>query len=808
VLRANKLTTRECIGSAMASCFTGKPKVVSAAWRKPAGSNALPLVPARSGVAAHGTLRPKFSRYAVVLTALFTVFLAPTEASAADDESREAVTDPPVLSLETLYHPDHEFDFDGSLPKTHWLDAQPSRLLVQRDEDWQEVDLANGNEIDWPVDQRLAESVTSLGGLETKQVQQAVDSAVGKMDKPNESAIVRIGDSLAMLSADSARWVTRDAGAWKNATLDPSGRRIGYTQDGDLFVMHAASGRTHRLTSDASDTLLDGVLDWTYQEEIYGRGNYKGFWFSHDGNFLAMLSIDIGAIEPYFLPSAAADRGRGIVRRYPKAGDPIPHASLWIWDLSRVDVGQIPAARKLAHSTPQEERLITGVWWSPHQQRLVYAISDRVQSWRELRTIDESFLSGAANTQTLLLREESPTWIDPPAPPVWLPDGSIVWQSELPSGRNRLYRIAADGQTVTPLTLDGLHVKSFAAGGDGAVIAVRGNVDSESFDQQIYLVDESNSQQLRALTEGSGWHSMDVSPDGRWILDRHSTPAAPTDLILRSAGGETQRTIAESELQLAEPLTEPVLKHIVAAEGVKLPALLVRPPSASDEQPCAVVVEVYGGPQSPLVSSRWRGKRTLYRELLARRGIATLVVDNRSSAGRGSTDSWPIHRRVGEVEFADLMSAVEWLKTQSWIDPDRLAIRGWSFGGYMTLYAMTHSDVFAAGIAGGSVTDWREYDAFYTERYMGLPHENADGYERTAPVWHAEKLQGRVLLIHGEADDNVHPSGTMRMAAALQRAGKDFQLMIYPGAAHSITDDRQRWHLMQMIDRFLIQALE
>ena len=168
---------------------------------------------------------------------------------------------------------------------------------------------------------------------------------------------------------------------------------------------------------------------------------------------------------------------------------------------------------------------------------------------------------------------------------------------------------------------------------------------------------------------------------------------------------------------------------------------------------------------------------------------------------------WSIYGRMGEVEFRDVMSAVDWLKSQSWVDGERIAIRGWSFGGFLTIYSMMHSDAFAAGIAGGSVGDWREYDSFYTERYMGLPSENAHGYETTSLIPAAKNLRGQLLLIHGEVDDNVHPANTLQVAKALQKADKPFQMMIYPGAKHAVTDPHQNWHMVQMMDRFLLNAL-
>lgn len=727
--------------------------------------------------------------------------LVPRLDSAADQP-------PPPLSLKSLYHPEEKFDYDGKLPETHWIGDRDSKLLVKRDKKWMEFNLRTGRELDSPVASRLADRFAKLGGLSEKQIQNATSEAIKQMKRLSDSTVVKIDKSLAIVSpCTDARWLTRDGSAWSNTTIDPTGRRVGYTSEGDLFLVDVATGKTNRLTNDGTDTILDGVLDWTYQEEIFGRGNYRGFWFSPDGNWVAMLRVDVSAIEPYQLPATTEARGSGLVRRYPKAGDPIPHGSLWIWDLRQLDSGSIPAPRSLAQSTAQEERIITGVWWSPQHLKLVYAISDRLQSWRELRSVGQEFFSDQTNNQLRLLREASSTWVEPPSEPNWLDDGGIVWRSELPSGRNRLYRIDADGRVVVPLSPESFHVHQFAVQGDGRIAIVTGNDSDQQIGRYVYRIDSNEPTQLRRLTDGTRWHETTISPDGKWFIDRASTPTEPPALSVRSAEGDTHHVIEESELSLPGPMTQPVLMQLPAPDGIKLPTILIRPDSAGDAQRCAVVVEVYGGPQSPSVTGDWSGRRTLYRELLARRGIATLVIDNRSSAGRGNADSWPIHGRMGELEFKDTMVGVDWLRQQSWVDADRLAIRGWSFGGFMTLYAMTHSDAFAAGIAGGSVTDWREYDAFYTERYMGLPAQNPDGYEATAPVLRAASIHGTVLLIHGESDDNVHPSGTMRMAAALQKAGKDFQLMIYPGAAHSVKDKHQAWHLAQMTDRFLIDSL-
>ena len=728
-------------------------------------------------------------------------------APAQDEAATEERQAPPPLSLETLFHPQKKFDFDGDLPATHWIEDSSSKLLIRR-ETWNEVNLETGDESPWPVVEDLARQLQGLAGLKAGQGKSAAMNAVPKMKSSDDSVLVQFGKSLAIVSRRlPARWLTRDCSGWKNTTLGPQAKRVAYTRDGDLFVLDVTTGRLLRLTNDGTDTILDGILDWTYQEEIFGRGNYRGFWFSPDGQWLAMLRIDISGIAPYTLADSFSDRGQGLVRRYPKAGDPIPQAELLVWDMRQLDRGVIPPAKLIAKSTAQDERIITGVWWNPNNLQLLYSISDRLQTWREVRAVGMLFLNGERQTANLMLREESPAWIEPPEAPGWLPDGSFVWRSELPTGRTRLYRISAEAKFITPLTPADFDVRDFRLDPRGEFMIVTGDQQNGTLERKAYRVDLQRAQQpatLVPLTKETGWHAIQVSPDARWMVDRFSTEAKPPVLWLRSTLNDYARRLAESPDPLGAKVRDPKVFHIQAADGMQLPAMLIRP---EGESRVPVVIEVYGGPQSPLVARRWAGTKSLYRELLARRGIATLLIDNRSSAGRGLADTWPIRERVGELEFADVMSAVHWLKSQSWVDGERLAIRGWSFGGFLTLYAMTHSNEFAIGIAGGSVTDWAEYDAFYTERYMGLPDENIDGYRATAPVGLADQLQGEVMLIHGESDDNVHPSNTLRMAAALQKAGKPFRMMIYPGAAHAIRDPHQAWHLAEMTDRFLVEEL-
>ena len=756
-----------------------------------------------------------------------------TDVVQTDVASGESERKSPPLSLETLYHPREKFPYASSAPATRWIEGEPHRLVVRRDDRWKRVDLQTGDETDWEIVDELERQILELDGVDESEARRAASKAAGSMDREDASILVPIGDALAFVAPDApARWLTRDASRWENPTLDPSHRRVAYTTDGDLFLRDVESGRTIRLTDDGSETRLNGILDWTYQEEIFGRGNYRGFWFSHDGQRLAMMQVDIAGIEPYVLSDSSSDRGKGLVRRYSKAGDPIPHATLLVWDLRDADRGQFPSPKILERSTPDRERIITGVWWDPDQTRLLYSVSDRFQTYRDWKVIDETTLSDVDGKPRRLLREESPAWVEPPAAPRFLADGSLVWRSEVPSGFQRLYHVRDDGRVVTPLSPEGFNVEKFWIADDGAFALVTGDAEGGTVERHVYRIDldatanpsatiESGTNRptsLVPLTRRGGWHDVSFHPHGAKMVVRRATPTTPPQVTVVDTGRKhgsngTDQPDQESdphgidlgggELSLLGGMAEPQLFRIETDDGFELPAMLIRPRDDDRLPKTPVVVEIYGGPRAPVVTARWGGTRALYRELLARNGIATLLVDNRSSGGRGLVDTWPIRHRVGEIETEDLLAAAAWLQSQDWVDPNRVAVRGWSFGGYMTLMAMTHSDAFTAGIAGGSVTDWREYDSFYTERYMGLPDKNGSGYQDTSPIVTAEKMHGRVLMIHGELDDNVHPANTLRMADALQAAGKPFDLMIYPGAAHAIHNPNQVWHLARLTDGFL-----
>jgi dipeptidyl-peptidase-4 len=252
---------------------------------------------------------------------------------------------------------------------------------------------------------------------------------------------------------------------------------------------------------------------------------------------------------------------------------------------------------------------------------------------------------------------------------------------------------------------------------------------------------------------------------------------------------------------------QPEFVEFAARDGHPLSAILIKPANFDPGKRYPVLCHVYGGPQAPLVRNRWHGSTYLWHQYLAQQGYVIWISDNRAATHKGARGAWSMHLEMGKTELQDLEDGINWLGKNPWIDRQRVGIWGWSYGGYLVSYALTHSKIFKAGIAGAPVTDWRNYDAIYTERYMGLPKDNPEGYKKASPVHAASRLHGKLLLIHGALDGNVHLSNTLQFSNALQTAGKQFELMIYPNNRHGITRPAQSRHLRDLMTQFILDNL-
>src|SRR6185436_19507608 len=284
----------------------------------------------------------------------------------------------------------------------------------------------------------------------------------------------------------------------------------------------------------------------------------------------------------------------------------------------------------------------------------------------------------------------------------------------------------------------------------------------------------------------------------------------PSQVRLHRNDGSEVRVIAENSVAALTQfkLSKPEFVQVTTRDAFVMEAMMIKPPDFDPSRRYPVYQFTYGGPHSQQVRDSWRGTEGMYHQLLAQKGIIVWVCDNRTASGKGAESTWQVYRNFGELELRDIEDGLAWLKKQPYVDASRIGIHGWSYGGYMTSYALTHSTSFAMGIAGGTVSDWRDYDTVYTERYMGTPEDNPDGYRRSSPRFAAADLHGALMLIHGTIDDNVHVANTLQLAYELQKAQKPFRLMLYPKSRHGVTDPAQIHHLRTMMFNFILETLK
>jgi dipeptidyl-peptidase-4 len=565
--------------------------------------------------------------------------------------------------------------------------------------------------------------------------------------------------------------------------------------------LHVISGREAReLTTDGSRTLLNGILDWVYSEELYGRGNYRGYWWSPDSKYIAFLQLDETAVPEYTLIDDIPYRPD--VRRwhYPKAGDPNP----------TVKLGIVPAtggATRWVDTSGFADFLIVDVSWTPDSSGVVFQVQDRQQTWLALNRADVK-----TGRIVRLVRETSPTWVErwqeSSAGPHWLRDGSFLWLSER-TGWRHVYRYSANGTLQKQVTAGNWEVRQLHGLDSSEQTLFIDATAHSAIGVDLYRV-RLDGTGLARLTEQEGSHRPFLNPSRELYLDSWSDINTPPQVRLyRTAAGGALRVVDANRVAALSDfaLARPELLQVKARDGFVMEAMMIKPADFTPSRKYPVYQYTYGGPHSPRVSNSWGGRTYLYHQLLAQRGVIVWVMDNRTASGKGMASAWPLYRNFGATELGDIEDGVAWLKQQPFVDGSRIGIAGISYGAFMTLYALTHSRSFAMGIAEGAVTDWRNYDSIYTERYMGLPHDNADGYRRSSPRFDADRLAGNLLLIHGTLDDNVHPQNAMQFAYELQRAGKQFQMMLYPKSDHGLSGSRLETHARNMMLDFTMRNL-
>ncbi len=705
-------------------------------------------------------------------------------------ESHPARDSKPI-TYETLYGRERA-DFGGR-PESdlRWLD---DNVYLQRKTDrWYRVHADSGQATPLYDVAHLQAALQTQLSLDPATAERWAAGGWLQLDPTATRALFEHNQDLyaATLDGQTVRRLTDSQQIEELATFSPDGRLVAFVQDFDLYVADVQRGTCRRLTSGGSSTYRQGKADWVYFEEIYQR-DWKAFQWSPDSQYLAFQVFDDESVAPYAVLDDAAPQQRVEQERYPRAGEPNP----------RVKLAVVPAAGGAVQwadlsSYSSDAMLITRFGWAPDSRHVYFYVQNRTQQWLDFR-----LWQLPDNSARVLYRETSPAWVDDPGAPRFLGDGSLVMASQR-SGWNHLYRYSPDGQQVQPVTQGEWEVRRLHAIDPAEQWVYFAATRDSHIAENLYRARLDGSQ-LERITHESGEHRPIVSPGGLRFVDVYSSHATPPRVTLHNGAGESIRVLDTNPVPDIQKYDfRPVeLTQIRARDGFLLEASLIKPPQFDPQRKYPVWLLTYGGPSMPSLSDAWSDGRGS-EQMLAQMGLVVVRCDPRSASGKGVRSAWTAYRRLGVMELQDLEDAVDWLASQSFVDAQRIGLSGHSYGGFLTAYALTHSDRFAAGIAGAPVTDWRNYDTIYTERYMGTPQDNPDGYRLSSVVAAAAQLRGRLLLIHGAQDDNVHLSNCLQLVQALQAAGKSFELMIYPDSRHGIHGDHYHQLRADFIRRWL-----
>ncbi|MCY3001997.1 MAG: S9 family peptidase [Planctomycetota bacterium] len=659
------------------------------------------------------------------------------------------------------------------------------------------IDVASGAEKPFADAQALTKAFAAAPGVDKATAERFAARTRFDWTAARDGVLLNESKDLFFLSLESERAVrlTNDPREEVGETLAPDGKHVAFVADWNLWVAPTdGSSPPRALTTAGNENLLHGRLDWVYQEEVYGRGNFGAFWWSPDSTRLAYLVIDESRVPTYVVTDHRQVHPVNEAWRYPKAGDPNPVATLHV-----VELGSGKSTPIELGPWSKDEPLIVRVGWTPDATRVLFQIQNRVQTWLDLVEADP-----ATGTTKTLLRDSTAAWIEPNDGPWWIENGRrFLWLSER-DGFAHLYLYSRDGKLERRVTRGPWEVDSFVrfdeTSGEAWFLGDRDDVKGA----QLFRCKLDGSEPVR-VTREDGTHVVQMAPDGRHFVDTFSSASEWPQLRLCAADGSVVRELerVDGAPAAAKGVKPAKFVKLRTRDGAELEGALILPPGFSKGRRYPTLLSIYAGPHAPRVLDRPLTTDGLFHTMLAQEGYVVLAVDNRSASGRGLEATKAIWQRLGEGELADLEDAVDWLVAQGIADPGRVGLWGWSYGGYQTAFALTHSKKFRCGIVGAPVTDWRLYDSIYTERYMGLPTENEAGYRSSSVLESAANLSGRALLIHGVIDENVHLQNTLQFAERLQRAGQPFDLMLYPGNRHGIVDPVQNRHKYLTMAAFL-----
>ena len=566
-----------------------------------------------------------------------------------------------------------------------------------------------------------------------------------------------------------------------------SNNNVAWLLDNNIKIT-TPSGKVIDVTNDENKAIVNGS-DYVHRQEF---GIDRGMWWNDKGTQLAFYRKDESMVANYPITNWNEREATNKDLKYPMAGMTSENVTLVIYDVT--------SGKKVTIQTGEpKEQYLTMVSWEPTGKHIFIGVLNREQNHLKFNKYD---VATGAFVKTLF-EEKASTWVEPQHPLTFVPNNpsQFIYQTDF-FGFNQMYLYNTEGKLLKNLGFKDVIVKE-VLGFDTSNTKINYiGTTNNGLDRQLFQVDLKSGKTIQ-LTTISGTHTASVSSDGTMILDQYSNLTTPNEIsILNIKNKMANTTLVKAENPFTGKIDLPKIEFVTltSPDGkTPLNGRLIYPANFDATKKYPVMVYVYGGSHAQLVNNRWLGGAGYFDIYMAQKGYVVFTLDNRGSDSRGKKFCEVTHRNLGVNEMADQMKGIEFLKSKSFVDADKIGVFGWSFGGFMTTSLMTnHSDVFKVGVAGGPVIDWKYYEIMYGERYMDMPQENPEGYEKTSLLNKAKDLKGRLLVIHGAQDPVVVQQHSMNFIEACIKAGKQVDYFLYPNHEHNVSG-KDRIHMYAKI---------
>lgn len=587
------------------------------------------------------------------------------------------------------------------------------------------------------------------------------------------------------------------SGKQRLAEFSPDSRNVAFVRDNNLFYKDFQSGKEIQITSDGkAGSIINGSTDWVYEEEL---DLIKAFFWSPDGSKIVFYKFDESAVKEFTFIEYGDLYTNPFSYKYPKAGEANSVITLWVYDLGSGNTTQIDIGT-------EKDQYIPRVVWTHKSNELLVFRMNRLQNKLEILLADP-----ATGISHIAWTETNKYYVDITDNFLLLQDDrQFIWLSER-DGYNHLWKFSLDANDALLLTPGNFDVMLLNAVDEKNKRIYYTAAETKPCDRAVYGID-LNGKNKQCLSVTTGICSATFTKNNKYFISKWSDASTPPVFTLCDTKGKVLRTLVDNQV-LRNRVKEYQFATkefftIKTSENIELSAWMIKPNNFDASKKYPVLMDVYGGPNSQTVKNVWGSYDYIWYQMLAQQGYVIVSVDNRGTGGKGEAFRKCTYEQLGKFETIDQIEAAKYLATQPWVDAKRIGIWGWSYGGYMAALCLTKgADVFSTGIAVAPVTNWRNYDNIYTERFMRTPQENPEGYDQNSPTNFASLLKGKFLIIHGASDDNVHMQNTMEFVDALVKANRPFEMQIYPNKNHSIYGGKTRLHLYQRMTDFLLNNL-